>query len=98
MSPPNWGEITGGEIPLMAKSCGLVNMHAWNFFVNRPKPNVSPPGALSPIGGKLQGWGSEIPPTAKSCGLNSNAERAITTNVRSTCMHVFFFVSGPKFT
>jgi len=32
---------------------------------------VSPPGALSPIGGKIHG--GEIPLVAKSCGLKSNA-------------------------
>jgi len=42
---------------------------------------MSPPGALSPIGGKIHG--GEIPPVAKSRGLKSNAlaytERALPT-------------------
>jgi len=33
---------------------------------------VSPPSAVSPIAGKIQGWG-EIPLVAKSRGPNSNA-------------------------
>jgi len=46
------------------------------------KPNVSPPGAESPIGGRIQGF-NEFPPVAKSRGPNSNAlayaEQALST-------------------
>jgi len=42
---------------------------------------VSPPGAVCPIGGKIQG--AEIPPLAKSHGSKSNAlayiERALSS-------------------
>jgi len=45
------------------------------------KPNVSPPGAVSPIGEKFKG--AEISPGAKSHGPKSNAlayaERALST-------------------
>jgi len=45
------------------------------------EPNVSPPGALSPIGEKIDG--GEIPPAARSRGPKSNAlayaKRALTS-------------------
>jgi len=48
-----------------------------------PKPNVSPPGALSPIEGTIKGTikGAHIPLVAKSHGPNFNAyaERAVST-------------------
>ena len=55
--------------------------HTTNTKKFRAKLNVSPPGALSPIGGKIHG--NEILPEAKSRGPNSNAlaykERPMST-------------------
>ena len=63
------------------------------------KPNVSPPGALSPIGGEI--LRGEIPPVAKSRGPHTNAlayaKRVLLTQGGNISC-VISGVTGPKFT